>query len=259
MRKFGWKVMCALGCGMLLCTGCSNETEEVWTSAEYAEQDWEEVIPMLALLQKNQELLLEQVSEETATFDLQKENVVQREMQSVTVESLKNEREELGKTDAEQAEELVLFASEPTKYEGERSEEVRNRQEQKIQEAKEKTQFVEENIVNPLQERYEKQMKKHWAKNEAEQEQIKIYWSYDYMQDMTNKETETYIIYLTAVNIQYLADGSVTALPWRDICLTVELVEEKDGFIIRKEEARWDYNVFVEFREDGAMVIRRNE
>ena len=51
MRKLGWKVMCALGCRMLLCAGCSNEKEEVWTSAEYAEQDW--VTKLLQQIQTN--------------------------------------------------------------------------------------------------------------------------------------------------------------------------------------------------------------
>ena len=263
MRKFGWKVLCVLGCGMLLCTGCSKEKEEVWTSAEYVEQDWEEVIPMLALLQENQELLAEQDSEKT-TFDLQQEkqsvwieqeHVMQEAMQPVTVEMLEYKTEDASKEMTE--EELMLFASEPTRYEGERSEEVRIRQEQKIQEAKEKRQFIKENIITPLTERYEKQIKEHLANGEVEEELIKVHWSYDYMQDMTNKEKELYTIYLTAVNMQYDADENATALPWCDIYLTVEMLE--DGLMIRKGEASWDYNIVLEFREDGSMVIRRNQ
>ena len=216
---------------------------------------------MLGLLQENQELLVEQASEETATFDLQQENAVQREVQSVTVASLKNEQEELGKKDAEQSEELMLFASEPRQYEGERSEAVKNRQEQRIQEANEKTKYIKENVIDPLMELYEKQIKRHFVGNEKEKEYIEIYWSYDYMQDMTNKEEETYTIYLTAVNIWREPNGNITALPWRHIWLTVEMVEdeEKDSFVIQKEEASWDYNIMLEFREDGAMVIRRTD
>ena len=262
MRKLGLAVMCVMGSGLLLCAGCASEKEEVWTSAEYVEQNWEDVIPMLALLQENQEGLVEQASQETATFDLQQENAVQSEMQSVTVASLKNEQEELGKKDAEQSEELMLFASEPKKYEGERSEEVKNRQEQKIQEAKEKTKFIKETIIDPLMERYEKEIREHfWADSEAEEESLEVYWSYDYMEDMTIKKEGMYTIYLTAVNIWHHADESVTALPWMDIYLTVELVEEEEqyGFLIWKEEANWAYNVILEFREDGAMYIRRND
>ena len=253
---------------MLFCTGCSNEKEEVWTSAEYVEQDWEEVIPMLALLQENQEWLVKQTSEETATFDLQQEkqsvwmeqeNMLQGAMQTVNVESLKYETEDANKGNTDVAEELMLFASEPTRYEGEQSEEVRKRQEQKIQEAKEKTQFLKENVIEPLQERYGKWIKEHFTDSEEEKESISIYWSFDYMQDMTNKEKETYTIYLTAVNMQYHADESITALPWCDICLTVEMLEEEKGsFVIQKRDVSWDYNVVVEFREDGSMLIRRN-
>ena len=241
MRKFGWKVMCVLGCSVLLCTGCSNEKEEVWTSAEYSEQDWEEVIPMLRLLQENQVMASEQNMD------------VQSKQQFIV--------EEFCEEDVEKSEEIMLFASEPTKYEGERSEEVKNRQEQRIQEAKDKTKYIKENIMDPLMERYEKEIREHWADSEAEGEHLEIYWSYDYMQDMTNKEEETYTIYLTAVNIWREPDESVTALPWWDICLTVELLEEeeKNGFVIQKEEARWDYNVVLEVREDGATVIRRND
>ena len=68
---------------------------------------------------------------------------------------------------------------------GQRIEQIR--QEQKIQEAKEKRQFIKENIITPLTERYEKQIKKHLANGEVEEELIKVHWSYDYMQDMTNK------------------------------------------------------------------------
>ena len=241
MRKFGWKVMCVLGCSMLLCAGCSNEKEEVWTSAEYAEQDWEEVIPMLGLLQANQAM----VSEQDMDVPSKQQFIV----------------EESGKEDAEQSEELMLFASEPTQYEGERSETVRKQQEQRIQEANEKTKYIKENVINPLLERYEKQIKSHFVGNEKEKEYIEIYWSYDYMQDMTNKKGETYTIYLTAVNIWREPNGNITALPWRHIWLTVEMVEdeEKDGFVIQKEEARWDYNIVLEFREDGSMVIRRTD
>ena len=261
MRKLGLAVMCVMGSSLLLCAGCASEKEEVWTSAEYVEQNWEETIPMLALLQENQEGLVEQASQETATFDLQQENAVQSEMQFVTVASLKNEQEELGKKDAEQSEELMLFASEPKKYEGERSEEVKNRQEQKIQEANEKTKYVKENVIPPLLEQYEKQIKRHFVKNEEEKEYIEIHWSYNYMQDMTSEEKETYIIYLTAVNIWREPNGDVTALPWCDITVTVSKVEkeEKSDWISEKEEVSWDYNIVLELREDGSMLIRRNE
>ena len=107
-----------------------------------------------------------------------------------------------------------------------------------------------------------KEIREHFfGESEVEGEYLEIYWSYDYMEDMIIKKEGMYTIYLTAVNVWHHADESVTALPWWDIYLTVELVEKEEGygFLIWKEDVSWDYNVVVDFREDGARVIRRND
>ena len=243
MRKLGLAVMCVMGGSLLLCSGCASEKEEVWTSAEYAEQNWEDAIPMLGLLQENQGRMSEQ------------ETDVMNKQQFVVEES--------SEENAEKSEEIMLFASESTQYEGERSEEVKNRQKQNIQEAKEKTQFVKEKIMDPLMERYEKEIREHYgADSEGEEgEHLEVYWFFDYMEDMTIKKEGMYTIYLTAVNVWCHADENVTALPWWDIRLTVELVEKEEGygFLIWNEKASLDYDVVLEFKENGTWGIHRND
>lgn len=150
-------------------------------------------------------------------------------------------------------------AAEETGYPSQRTEIVQKKLEKKMQEAEETHKYVKEHIIEPLQERYEKEIREYWLKywlNNEETERLEVYWSYDYQRDFTEKENETYMIYLTAVNIQYEEDGSVVALPWHMIQVSAYYDEATGEIIIEKSEESWFYDIVLEVREDGSTVIR---
>lgn len=150
-------------------------------------------------------------------------------------------------------------AAEVTGYPSQRTEAVQKKLEKKMQEAEETHKYVKEHIIEPLQEHYEKEIREYWLKywlNNEETERLEVYWSYDYQRDFTEKENETYMIYLTAVNIQYEEDGSVVALPWRMIQVSAYYDEATGEIIIEKSEESWFYDIVLEVREDGSTVIR---